>query len=154
MLANLKLSSEVHPGRDFYFLILQNKNRPPPEKRSPHKSMVFFTKKGVILAKKPTGGLTRGEKKKIKSLKWQKNLLHDLPGVKRRKFEEKWQKNLLEDLSGGKGRQLRVKMAKNTYWRTYLGGKRKIMGKNGKKNTRGRRTRNPYKPNLGLSAPL
>ena len=54
------------------------------------------------MAKKHTGGLTRGEKKKIKSLKWQKNILHDLPGVKRRKFEEKWQKKPTGGLIRGK----------------------------------------------------
>ena len=43
------------------------------------------------------------------------------------------QKNLQEDLSGEKRRQLRVKLAKNTYWRTLKWGKRKIMGKNGRK---------------------
>ena len=48
--------------------------------------------------------------------------------MKRRKFEEKWQKNLLEDLSGEKRRQIRVKMAKNTYWRTYKGGKKENNG--------------------------
>ena len=52
-------------------------------------------------------------------------------------MKKKWQKNLLEDLSGGKRRQLRVKMAKNTYKRIYKGGKRKRIGKNWKKNTRG-----------------
>ena len=36
-----------------------------------------------ILAKTPTGGLTRGEKKKIKSKNGKKNLLEDLPGGKK-----------------------------------------------------------------------
>ena len=92
MLANLKLSSEVHPGRDFYFLILQNKNRPPLPRNAPLINQLIFLQKGVILAKKPTGGLTRGEKKKIKSKNGQKNILDDLQGVKRRKIQEKMAK--------------------------------------------------------------
>ena len=35
------------------------------EKRAPHKYVDFFAKKWGILAKKPTGGLLKGEKKKI-----------------------------------------------------------------------------------------
>ena len=35
---------------------------------------------GGILAKKPTGGLTRGEKKKINRKIGKKNILEDLPG--------------------------------------------------------------------------
>ena len=43
------------------------------------------------MAKKPTGGLIRGKKRK-KRVNMAKNLLDDLPGVKRRKFEEKMAK--------------------------------------------------------------
>ena len=57
--------------------------------------------------------------------------------MKRRKFEEKWQKKPTGGLIRGKRKTIKSKMAKNTYWRTYLGGKRKIMGKNGKKKYQG-----------------
>ena len=55
---------------------------PPPQKK-------WGTEVG-ILAKYPTGGLTRGEKKQIKS-----------------------------------------KIGKKTYWRTFKGGKKKIIGEKG-----------------------
>ena len=57
------------------------------------------------MAKKPTGRLTRGEKKKIKSKNGQKNILDVLPGMERRKIQEK----MAKDPTGG--------------WRTYQGGK-------------------------------
>ena len=83
------------------------------EKRAPHKCVDFFAKKWGILAKKPTGGLTRGGEEKYEK-KWQKNQPEDLQVVKRRKFE--------------------VKNDKKTYWRTYQGEKEKIKSKNGRKN--------------------
>ena len=85
-------------------------------------------KNEVQMAKKQLEDLPGG-KKKIKSKNGKKTYLTTyLPGVKRRKVEEKWQKNLLEDLSGEKRRQIRVNMAKNTYWRTSKGGKKENNG--------------------------
>ena len=72
---------------------------------------------GAVLAKYPTGGLTRREKKKNKSKNGKKNLLEDLPGGKRRK--------------------LRVKMAKKPTGGLIKGEKKKRVGKNGKKRYQG-----------------
>ena len=82
------------------------------EKRAPHKYVHFFAKKGGILAKKPTGGLTRGEKKKIKSKNGQKNILDDLQGVKRRKIQEKMAKYPTGGLTRGEKKQIKSKIGK------------------------------------------
>ena len=61
----------------------------------------FFTKKGVILAKKTYLTTYQGWKEENREKQMEKNLLNDLPGVKRRKMGEK--------------------MAKKTYLTTYQG---------------------------------
>ena len=53
---------QVYPGRYFYFLILQNKNRPPLPRNAPLIYQWFFYKKEGNIGKK--------------------NLLEDLPGGK------------------------------------------------------------------------
>ena len=83
------------------------------------------------MAKKPTGGLTRGEKKKINRKIGKKNILDDLLGVKRKKNEEKMAKNPTGGLGRGKKKQIKSKNGKKTYWRTFKGGKKKKNGKNG-----------------------
>ena len=65
------------------------------------------------MAKKLTGGLTRGWGEEKYEKKWQKNKPEDLQGVKRRKFE--------------------VQNGKKTYLRTYLGERRKLGVKMAKK---------------------
>ena len=85
------------------------------------------------MAKKPTGGLTRGEKKKIKSKNGQKSILDDLPGVKRRKIQEKLAKYPTGGLSREEKKQIKSKNGKKTYWRTYQGEKKTIKSKNGQK---------------------
>ena len=58
------------------------------EKHAPHKSSVFLQKRRIILAKKTYLTTYQGWKEEKWEKQWQKNLLDDLPGVKRRKFEE------------------------------------------------------------------
>ena len=50
-----------------------------------------------------------GEKKKIKSKNGKKNLLDNLPGVKRRKFEEKMAKKPTGGLITGKKKTIKSK---------------------------------------------
>ena len=57
---------------------------------------------GGNIGKTPYWRTYQGEKKKIKSTKWQKNILDDLPGLKRRKFEEKMAKYPTGGLTRGK----------------------------------------------------
>ena len=108
------------------------------------------------MAKKPTGGLTRGGEEKYEK-KWQKNQPEDLQVVKRRKFEVKNdKKTLLGDLPGGKRRKLRVKMAEKPTGGLTRGGRgeEEEIGYKWQKNIPGgRRTKYPYKPDLGLIAP-
>ena len=73
------------------------------------------------MAKKPTGGLTRGEKKKIKSKNGQKNILDDLQEVKGRKNQDKMAKYPTGGLTRGKKKQIKSKNGKKTYWCTYKG---------------------------------
>ena len=84
------------------------------------------------MAKKPTGGLTRGKKKKINSKNGKKNILDDLPGVKRRKIQEKMAKNPTGGLSRGKKKQV-----KSNTGGLLKDEKKKIMSENGKKNIPG-----------------
>ena len=64
-----------------------------------------------------------------------KTCLTTYQGLKEDNLKLKWQKNLLEDLPGGGRRKLRVKMAVKPTGGLIKGEKRKIISKNGKKNT-------------------
>ena len=51
----------------------------------------------------------------------QKNILDDLQGVKRRKFQDKMAKYPTGGLSREKKKQIKGKNGKKTYWRTFKG---------------------------------